>query len=113
MNSKYEWLTEELMQRILRKCEVKSVRWVRHKDGREAVKPTKENPEPFGPWTAEQIDNRRDWIFYTHTLVFTPTCQTIYDNPKLPVLQIPIDVLEAKFPDTDWEKVSSTHMPSF
>ena len=113
MTNKFDWLTENLMGTILRKCEVLSVRWVRHKDGREAIKPTEDNPESFGPWTAEQVKKRNDWIFYTHTLVFTPTCQTIYDNPKLPELRIPMEVLEAKFPEIDWEKVANTHTPSF
>lgn len=66
MTNKFDWLTENLMVTILRKCEVLSVRWVRHKDGREAIKPTEDNPESFGPWTAEQVKKRHDWIF-THT----------------------------------------------
>jgi hypothetical protein len=113
VTNKFNWLTEDLMERILRKCEVSSMRWVRHKDGREAVKPTDENPESFGPWTTEQVKKRDDWIFYTHTLVFIPTYQTIQDNPKLPEIRIPVEVLEAKFPDTDWVKVSNTHTSSF
>jgi hypothetical protein len=113
MTNRFDWLTEDLMERLLRRCEVKSVRWVHHKDGREAVKPTEDNPESFGPWTAEQVKKRDDWIFYTHTLVFIPTCQTIYDNPKFPELRIPMEVLQDKFPDTDWVKVANTHTPSF
>jgi hypothetical protein len=110
---KYKWLTEKIMGKMLRVCEVKSVRWARHKNGQKAIKPTKENPEPFGPLTAEEIKKRHDWIFYTHTLIFVPTYQTIYDNPKFPEISIPINVLESKFPDTDWVKVANTHMPSF
>ena len=110
---KYKWLTEKIMEKVLRVCEIKSVRWARHKDGREAVKPTEENPDSFGPWTAEQVKRRDDWIFYTHTLIFIPTDQTIYDNPKFPELSVPMQVLEAKFPNIDWVKVANTHMPSF
>ena len=96
------------LKKMLNYCELVQIRWFRYKDGREGIKPTKDN-EGFGPWLEGYI-NPKDWHFYLVGIRFVPEK---YGAEKLNIREqmIGIGILENSFPEIDWEKLIKNHKP--